>query len=65
MLVKRANYDVMRRASFLVFYDLRGYRLFVRIAGIFNAFMFTKRANFDEMRKSYLMRVVLCVSLMC
>lgn len=33
--------------------DLRGYRLFVHISGVFNAFILTKRANFDKMRNSY------------
>ena len=39
--------------GFTPFYDLRGYRLFVHISIVFNDFMFTKRANFEEMRKSY------------
>ncbi|HNI63153.1 MAG TPA: hypothetical protein PLF28_06795, partial [Agitococcus sp.] len=38
--------------GFTPFYDLRGYRLFVHISIVFNDFMFTKRANFSEMRKS-------------
>ena len=33
--------------------NLRGYRFFVHISTAFNGFMFTKRANFDEMRKFY------------
>lgn len=28
--------------------DLRGYRLFVHISGVFNAFILTKRANFEK-----------------
>ena len=32
--------------------DLRGYRLFAHISTVSNGFMFTKRANFGEMRKS-------------
>ena len=39
----------------MFYYDLRGYRLFVRISCVFNAFMLTKRANFGEMHKSYLL----------
>ena len=43
-------YTIARYNSILNF---RGYRLFVLISGIINAFMFTKRANFGEMRKLY------------
>lgn len=33
-------------------FKLRDYRSFVHISGTFNVFMFKKRANSDEMRKS-------------
>jgi hypothetical protein len=35
----------------LLLYGLGGYRLFVRISGVFNAFILTKRANRGAMPK--------------
>ncbi len=50
----QGDFKLKRQAQGLPLHyqDLRGHRLFAHISIVLNDFMFTKRANFGEMRKS-------------
>jgi len=53
LLIMDIRNTTMRAIRTHTFFGLRGYRLFIHITGVFNAFMLTKRANFGKMRKPY------------